>query len=107
MCLLGGNKRANWLGFQTICVQVLFVSGIPHSSERHWSQYFDVLCAAYVDLPINSCFVYWLFFFCLNFIKFMKQEQKLSLLFTQKRMTVEPENQEDGLDKDGEAGEIH
>ena len=37
----------------------------------------------------------------------MKQEQKLSLLFTQKRIIVEPENQEDGLDKDGEAGEIH
>ena len=36
----------------------------------------------------------------------MKQKQKLSLFFTQKRMTVEPENREDGLDKDGGAGEI-
>ena len=35
----------------------------------------------------------------------MKQ-QKLSLFFTQKRIAVEPENQEDGLDKDGEAGEV-
>ena len=35
----------------------------------------------------------------------MKRQQKLSLFFTQKRMAVE-ENQEDGLDKDGEAGEV-
>ena len=35
-----------------------------------------------------------------------KQKQKLSLFFTQKRITVEPENREDGLDRDGGAGEI-
>ena len=35
----------------------------------------------------------------------MKRQQKLSLFFTQKRMAVE-ENQEDGLDMDGEAGEV-
>jgi len=35
----------------------------------------------------------------------MKQQQKLSLFFTQKRMAVE-ENQENGLDKDGEAEEV-
>ena len=32
----------------------------------------------------------------------MKQEQKLSLFFMQNRMTAEPENQEHGVDKDGE-----
>ena len=38
----------------------------------------------------------------------MKQQQKLSSFFTQKRMAVEPEieKHEDGLDKDGEAGEV-
>ena len=81
------------------------MSGILCSSERGWSH--DVVHAAYVALPIDSRFVYKLtFFFCLGFIKFMKQKQKLSLFFTQKRMTVEPENREDGLDKDGGAGEI-
>lgn len=42
-------------------------------------------------------------FFC--FI--IKQQQKLSLFFTQKRMAVETENQENGLDRDGEAGEVN
>ena len=37
----------------------------------------------------------------------MKQQQKLSSCFTQKRMVVEPEKHEDELDKDGgEAGEV-
>ena len=38
----------------------------------------------------------------------MKRQQKLSSFFTQKRMAVEPEieKHEDGLDKDGEAGEV-
>lgn len=36
----------------------------------------------------------------------MKHKQKLSLFFTQERMTVAPENREDGLDKDGGAGGI-
>ena len=36
----------------------------------------------------------------------IKWQQKLSLFLTQKRMAVEPENQEDGLEKDGEAGEV-
>ena len=37
----------------------------------------------------------------------MKQQQKLSSFFTQKRMTVEPEKHEDELDRDGgEAGEV-
>ena len=39
----------------------------------------------------------------------IKRQQKLSVFSKQKRMTVEPENQdieEDGLDKDGEAEEV-
>ena len=36
----------------------------------------------------------------------MKRQQKLSSLFTQKRMAVEHEKHEDELDKDGEAGEV-
>ena len=37
----------------------------------------------------------------------MKQPQKLSSFFTPKRMAVEPEKHEDGLDKDGgDAGEV-
>ena len=38
----------------------------------------------------------------------MKQQQKLSSFLTQKRMAVEPEKHEDGLDKDGgeAAGEV-
>ena len=38
----------------------------------------------------------------------MKQQQKLSLFFTLKKLAVEPEKYEDGLDKDGgeAAGEV-
>ena len=45
------------------------------------------------------------FLFCCRFI--IKQQQKLTSFFTLKKMTVEPEKHEDGLDKDGgEAGEL-
>ena len=38
----------------------------------------------------------------------MKRQQKLSLFFTLKKLAVEPEKHEDGLDKDGgeAAGEV-
>ena len=37
----------------------------------------------------------------------MKRQRTLSSFFTPKRMAVEPEKHEDGLDKDGgEAGEV-
>ena len=79
------------------------VSGIPRSSERDWSLHFDSLHAAYVALLINLCFICWLFCYC--YIEFMKQQQKWSLFFVQKRLAVEPENQGDGLDKDCEVEE--
>ena len=42
---------------------------------------------------------------CFHFI--VRQQQKLSSLFTQKTMEVEPEKHEDGLDKDdSEAWEV-
>ena len=50
--------------------------------------------------PIHASFVD---FVCFGLI--MTRQQKLSLFFTQKRMAVE-ENQEDALDKDGEAEEV-
>ena len=33
---------------ECVCLQVVFVSGIPHNSRRDWSIYFD-----FVALPIN------------------------------------------------------
>ena len=36
----------------------------------------------------------------------MKRQQKLSSFFTQEKMAVEPEKHKDGLDKDGEAGDV-
>ena len=77
-----------------MCVQVLFVSGIPQSSETGAN--ISTFCVLHMLLyqPIHVSFIDF-FFFSLYFIKFMKQEQKLCLFFMQKRMTVEPENQED------------
>ena len=40
-------------------------------------------------------------FLCLRFI--IKRQQKVSVFFKQKKMAVEPENQEDRLDEDSEA----
>ena len=77
---------------------VLFVSGIPSNSERDWSLHFDSTDRFHLCLLT--------LFFCLCFL--IKRQQKPSLFFTQKRMAVEPENQEYmyELDKGGEAGEV-
>ena len=41
-------------------------------------------------------------------LQWSKRQQRLNLFFTQKRIAVEPEKHEDGLDKDGsEAGEVN
>ena len=102
MCLLAWNERTKWLAFQTTCLWVHFVSGVPSNSKRDWSllqrfAYFtDRLRLRLLTLLL-----------CLRFI--MKWQQKLSVFSKQKRMTVEPENQhteEDGLHEDGEAEEV-
>ena len=81
------------------------MSGIPRNSERDWSLYFFVLHRidqlAFRLLTYNVVVL-----FIFHQSKFMERQQKLSLFFAQKRMAVEAENQEDGLDKDGEAGEV-
>ena len=79
---------------ECVCLQVVFVSCIPHNSRRDWSIYFD-----FVALPINNITLHFLMLLvCFHFI--VRQQQKLSSLFTQKTMEVEPEKHEDGLDKD-------
>ena len=77
---------------ECVCLQFVFVSGIPHNSRRDWSIYFD-----FVALPIN----YTSFVDVVGRFHFIvRQQQKLSSLFTQKTMEVEPEKHEDRLDKD-------
>lgn len=76
------------------------------------SLYEYVLCQALIKaIPreLSLRFFTDQFLFCLLTLFFcfiVKQQQKLSLFFTQKRMAVETENQENGLDRDGEAGEV-
>lgn len=76
------------------------MSGVPsNSKKRDWSllQHFALIRS--IDAST--------LFLCLCFI--MKRQQKLSVFSKQKRMAVEPENQdseEDGLDEDGEAEEV-
>lgn len=66
------------------------------NSERDWSVHFDY-CADWFTLLLLALF------FCFT----MKQQQNLSSFFTLKRMAVEPDKYEDGLDTDGnEAGEV-
>ena len=87
---------------ECVCLQVVFVSGIPHNSRRDWSIHFD-----FIALLINSRFILLMLLVCFHFI--VKQQQKLSSLslFMQKTMEVEPEKHEDGLDKDdSEAWEV-
>ena len=61
--------------------------------------------SAHVTLPIDSRFICGRCSFVFRFI--MKRQRTLSSFFTPKRMPVEPEKHEDGLDKDGgEAGEV-
>ena len=83
---------SDWVLMSRFCVR--------HSrcnSERDWSVHFDY-CADWFMLVLLALF------FCFT----MKQQQNLSSFFTPKRMAVEPEKHEDGLDKDGsEAGEVN
>ena len=79
---------------ECVCLQFVFVSGIPHNSRRDWSIYFD-----FVALQINyTSLILLMLLVCFHFI--VRQQQKLSSLFTQKTMEVEPEKHEDRLDKD-------
>ena len=77
--------------------RVVFGSGIPRNSSRSWSVISTFCIHCFADqftLHLLTLF----FSFC--FIT--KQKQKLSSFFTPKRMAIQPEKHEDGLDKDGE-----
>ena len=41
--LLAWNKCTKWLSFQTTCLWVVFVSGLPCGTERDWSVHLHVL----------------------------------------------------------------
>ena len=77
------------ISFQTMCIRVLFVSGIPPNSERDWSIHFNVLHTLLCQ-SIHVSFVDFVFLSLFHY--------KMTTIFTQKRMTVELANQEDGLD---------
>lgn len=83
---------SDWVLMSRFCVR--------HSrcnSERDWSVHFDY-CADWFMLNVLLAL-----FFCFT----MKRQQNLSSFFTLKRMAVEPDKYQDGLDKDAnEAGEV-
>ena len=61
--LLAWNKCTKWLSFQTTCLWVVFVSGLPCGTERDWSVHLHVLhscCFADQDTLrfFNLCFFF-------------------------------------------------
>ena len=83
-----------------------YVLTISFYVRRHSTQFQET--GGYIWTFHIRCFadrfrLHLLAFFCFHFI--MKQQQKLSSFFTQKRMGVQPQKHEDQPDKDGgEAG---
>ena len=76
--------------FQTSCLRLFFMSGIPRNSERDRSVHLDglrtLLCRSIRTHLLTL-------FFC--FLPIIKRQQKLSSFFTKKRMSVESERHED------------
>ena len=97
------NECEKGLSFQATYIRVVFGSGILRNSRRDWNVHFDLL---HMFLRWLITLHLFLLFFCFCFI--MKRQQKLSLFLTLKKLAVEPEKHEDGLDKDGgeAAGEV-
>ena len=66
LCLLTWNEHGKLLSFQTMCLRIVFVSGILHSSERDWRVHFDLnhtlLCwsvpTLFVDFVVLFLFHY-------------------------------------------------
>ena len=71
--LLAWNKCTKWLSFQTTCLWVVFVSGLPCGTERDWSVHFHVLHSCYFADQHTLRFLT-----CTFSLSIMKQKQKLS-----------------------------
>ena len=99
-CLLALNECTKWLSFQNVCAYKLFLCQAFHTIPGKTGAYIltSLLCRS-ITLHLLMLLV------CFHFI--VRQQQKLSSLFTQKTMEVEPEKHEDRLDKDdSEAWEV-
>ena len=73
--LLAWNKCTKWLSFQTMCLWVVFLSGLPYGTERDWSVHFHALhSCCFAD---HKRFVSLI---CAFSLSIMKQQQKLSSL---------------------------
>ena len=94
------NECTKWLSFQNVCAYNLFLCQAFHTIPGETGAYIStsLLCRS-ITLHLLMLLV------CFHFI--VRQQQKLSSLFTQKTMEVEPEKHEDKLDKDdSEAWEV-
>ena len=78
--LLAWNKCTKWLSFQTMCLWVVFLSGLPCGTERDWSVHFHALhSCCFADRKRFVSLI------CAFSLSIMKQQQKLSSLIYAKK----------------------